>query len=193
MNIYLLPSSENPPILLLPAPKPISKKWHGLAILLALVGGIFGILGAFLTELTHGSLLGAYFAAPIIEEALKPSGLYLVLAKWPRVLRNQFYIASLSALAGIAFALIENLVYLNIYIREPTPQLILFRYTACIGIHAMCSFIFGLGINQKLLASIRGETRFLSYGKRFLFSAMILHSLFNITVTVLQIWLKWLA
>jgi RsiW-degrading membrane proteinase PrsW (M82 family) len=193
MNIHLLPSSDSPPILLLPAPKPVAKKWHGLALLLALVGGVFGILGAFLTEVTHSSLLGAYFAAPIIEEALKPSGLYLMLAKWPRVLRNQFYIASLSALAGITFSLIENLVYLNIYIREPTPQLIVFRYTACVGIHAICSFIFGLGINQKFLASIRGETSFLSYGKRFFFTAMVLHSLFNITVTILQLWPKWLA
>ncbi len=148
-------------------------------------------MGAFFTEATHSSLLGAYFAAPIIEETLKPSGLYLILAKWPRVLRGKIYTALLAALAGIAFALIENLVYLNIYIREPTPQVILFRYTACVGIHAVCSFIFGLGINRKLLASVRGETNFLSYGKRFFFTAMALHSLFNITMTVLQLWLRW--
>jgi len=169
----------------------VSGKWRIVAPLLALGGGIFGILGAFVTEAFHGQILGAYFAAPIIEETLKPSGLYLILAKWPRVLKNQFYTASLAALGGIAFAIIENLVYLHVYIQDPSPRVVLFRYTACVGIHAVCAFIFGLGINQNLLASIRGETKLLSYGKRFFFSAMALHSLFNIAVTVLQLMFHW--
>jgi RsiW-degrading membrane proteinase PrsW (M82 family) len=192
MNILLLPTSSSPPVLLLPAPRPVPGKWRILAPFLALGGGVFGILGAFVTETFHGSILGAYLAAPIIEETLKPSGLYLILAKWPRLLKNQIYIASLAALGGIVFALVENLVYLYIYIPDPSPQIVLFRYTACVGIHAICSFIFGLGINQKLLASIRGETKLLSYGKRFYFTAMALHSLFNITVTVLQLGFNWL-
>jgi RsiW-degrading membrane proteinase PrsW (M82 family) len=75
---------------------------------------------------------------------------------------------------------------------EPSPQLILWRNTAGIGIHAICSFIFGLGINGTLLASIRGEIKFLSYGKRFFFTAMALHCIYNITVTVLNIWTGWM-
>lgn len=192
MNILLLPPSSSTPVLLLPAARPVPGKWRILAPLLALGGGVFGILGAFVTEAFHGSIMGAYLAAPIIEEILKPSGLYLILAKWPRLLKNQIYVASLAALGGIVFALVENLVYLHIYIPDPSPQVVLFRYTACVGIHAVCSFIFGLGINQKLLASIRGETKLLSYGKRFFFAAMALHSLFNLTVTVLQLGLNWL-
>jgi RsiW-degrading membrane proteinase PrsW (M82 family) len=193
MNILLLPTSSSPPLLLLPAPKPISRKWYIWAPLLALSGGIFGIFGALLTEVSHASILGAYFAAPIIEETLKPSGLYLILAKWPRALRKPLYTAGLAALAGAAFAIIENLVYLNIYIPDPSSQIIIFRYTACLGVHALCSFIFGLGINRSLLDSVRGKTRFLSYGKRYFFSAMAIHSLFNITMTVLQIGLNWPA
>jgi len=193
MNILLLPPSNNPPLLLLPAPKPLSGKWDILAPLLALSGGVFGILGAFITEATHSSLLGAFVAAPIIEETLKPSGLYLILAKWPRALRKPIYTAMLAALGGIAFAIIENLVYLNIYIPEPSTEIIIFRYTACVGIHALCSFIFGLGINLKLLDSIRGHIRFLSCGKRYFFSAMILHGLYNITVFIVQLVSDWPA
>jgi hypothetical protein len=101
MNILLLPPSSSSTYLLLSAPKPVSRKWYYLAPLLALAGGIFGIAGAFFTELSHSSLLSAFFAAPIIEEALKPSGLYLITAKWPRVLQKQILIASLAALGGI--------------------------------------------------------------------------------------------
>lgn len=79
------------PTLLLPASKPASRKWHVLAPLLALLGGNFWNFGCFLTEVTHTSLLDAYFAAPIIEEALTPSGLYLMMAKWPRVFRGRMW------------------------------------------------------------------------------------------------------
>jgi RsiW-degrading membrane proteinase PrsW (M82 family) len=192
MSTLLLPPSSRPPVLCLPLLRAVSRKWHILAPLLALAGGCFGILGAAFTETLHGSFLAAYVGAPIIEEVLKPSGLYLMLGKWPRVLRNRLYTALLAALAGICFALIENLVYLNVYIREPSSQVIFWRFTVGIAMHALCSFIFGLGINQKLLASVKGEIIFLSYGKRFFFSAMALHSLYNIAVTVLQLQLKWL-
>jgi RsiW-degrading membrane proteinase PrsW (M82 family) len=193
MNTLLLPPSSRPPVRYLPLLKPLAQKWHILAPLLALVGGCFGILGAAYAEFFHGSILPAYIGAPIIEEALKPSGIYLILARWPRALRNQLYTSFLAALGGICFAVIENLVYLNIYIDNPAYQLIFWRYTAGIGVHALCSFIFGWGINQKLMASIKGETKFLSFGKRFFFSAMALHSLYNIAVTVLQLRLKWLT
>jgi RsiW-degrading membrane proteinase PrsW (M82 family) len=192
MSTLLLPPSSRPPLLYLPLLKPVSRKWLILAPLLALAGGCFGIFGAFITELFHGSIFPAYIGAPIIEEVLKPSGIYLMLAKWPRVLRNQWYTACLAALSGICFAVIENLVYLNIYIDDPSSRVIMWRYTAGIGLHALCSFIFGFGINQKLIASIKGETRFLSCGKRFFIPAAVIHSLYNIGVTVITLRFNWL-
>ena len=164
----------------------VPTRWRILAPIIALAGGVFGILGAIYNEIFHGSFLVAFVGAPIIEEALKPAGVYFLLAKWPRVLRNQLYTAFLASLGGIAFALVENFIYLTIYITEPSPRLILWRYTVCIGVHAICSFVFGLGINQRLLASVKGETRLLSYGKRFYFTAIILHSLYNIAAVVLE-------
>jgi RsiW-degrading membrane proteinase PrsW (M82 family) len=191
MSTLLLPPSSNSSILFLPLLKPVARKWYILAPLLALVGGIFGIFGAAITEFTHSSLLGAYIGAPIIEESLKPCGLYLMQAKWPRVLRNRRYTMFLAALAGVAFAVIENVVYLNIYIEEPSTRIIIWRYTACVAMHALGCVIFSLGINYRLMDSIRGQTRFLSYGKRYFFSAMALHSLYNISVTILQLVFNW--
>lgn len=160
-------------------------RWRFLAPMISLLGGVFGILGAFYNELVHGSILVAFVGAPIFEEALKPIGVYFLLAKWPGVLRSRLFTAFLASLGGLSFAIVENFVYFTIYITEPSPQLILWRYTVCIGVHVICSFIFGLGINQKLLASIRGETRLLSYGKRFFFTAIVLHSLYNISAPFL--------
>jgi RsiW-degrading membrane proteinase PrsW (M82 family) len=194
MNI--LPSvqkNSSEAILFLPQAT-VPRKWHVLAPLVAVCGGLFGILGAAVTEFFHGSFLVAFFGAPVIEEALKPSGVYLLLAKWPRVLafKNKLYTGFLAALAGITFSVIENLVYLHIYVRDPSPHLILWRYTVGLSIHAVCSFIFGLGINQELLASIEGQTKLLSSGKRFFFTAVALHSSYNIAVTIAQAWFGWM-
>jgi RsiW-degrading membrane proteinase PrsW (M82 family) len=188
MNIRPLPPKNNPEVLLLP-PATVPGKWRLLAPLLALGGGILGILGAAFTEFFHGTLLAPFFGAPIIEEALKPTGVYILLARWPRVLafKSQLYTAFLTALAGLVFGLIENLVYFNIYIDNPSSQVVLWRYTVSLGVHVVCSFIFGLGLNQKLMASIKGYIKFLSTGKRYFFTAMALHAVYNITVTVLQL------
>ena len=178
-----LPTNSNEPVALLPSAV-VPVRWHVFAILIALAGGIFGILGAAYTELFHGSLLAAYVGAPIIEEALKPSGFDLLLAKWPRVLRGRLYTAMLAVQGVLLSAVIENVVYLNVYIAEPSAQIILWRYTVGLGLHTICSFIFGFGINWQLAASVRGQRKLLSSGKRFFFTAMALHSLYNITVTV---------
>jgi RsiW-degrading membrane proteinase PrsW (M82 family) len=191
MSTLLLPPSSNPRLLCLPLLKPISRKWLIWAPLLALAGGCFGAFGAFITETLRANFLGAFIVAPVVEEALKPSAIYLVLAKWPRVLKNQFHIAALAALGGISFATIENLVYLNIYIKHPSPEVVLWRLTVGTALHAVCSFIFGLGLNQKLISSIKGETKLLSSGKRYFFTAMALHSAYNIAITVLTLVFGW--
>lgn len=160
------------------------QRWHVLAVLIALAGGLFGILGAAFNEFFHGDLLVAFIGAPIIEEALKPSGLYFLLAKWPRALRNPLYTAMLAALGGVAFAVIENIIYFTLYIREPTSQIVIWRYTVNVAIHAICSFMFGFGIDWQLAASVRGQRKLLSSGKRFFFTAMAIHSLYNILVTI---------
>jgi hypothetical protein len=159
------------------------KTWV-LAPFIAIAGGILGILGAVIREILYFSYILLFVAAPMIEEALKPTGLYLVLVLWPGVLGGRrVYTALLSGLAGLTFAFIENIFYLNIYFPEHTVELVFFRYTAGVGIHVACSFILGFGINEKLLSSIKGEIPLLQGNKKFFFIPMILHSLYNIIVT----------
>lgn len=157
------------------------------------MGGVFGIPAAAYNELLHGSALVAFVGAPIIEESLKPAGLYLLLAKYPKTLRNRLYTAFLGGLGGLSFGLIESTLYVHVYYRyldegngEPSPSFVLWRYTVCVGLHVLCSSIFALGINERLLASVKGETKFLSTGKRFFFTAIILHALYNVAAVVVE-------
>jgi len=164
----------------------MSSKWRILAPLVALGGGILGILGALIQELSHASLLVAFVAAPMIEEVMKPSGVYILLVRWPKVLTSRIYTAFLAALGGLAFAVVENIIYLQFYFPEHTQTLVVFRYSACLTMHMVCSFILGFGINQKLLASVRGEIPLLKGNKKFFLIPMIIHSLFNIMAVLIQ-------
>lgn len=120
----------------------------------------------------------------MIEEVMKPSGVYILLAWRPEVLTSRIYTASLAALGGLSFAIVENILYLQFYFPEHTQALVVFRYTADLTMHVVTSFILGFGINQKLLASVRGETPLLENNKKFFFTPMIIHSLFNILATM---------
>lgn len=184
MNILPLPQKNDASAETGPKTEALPGRWHVLAPVIALLGGVFGIPGAIYNELLHGSLLVVFIGAPIIEEILKPTGVYILLAKWPRALRSQLYTAFLTALGGIAFALIENLIYLQIYFPGHSARLVLWRYTVNLSVHALGSFIFGLGINQELLKGVTGERKLLSSGKRFFLTAIILHSLYNILMAV---------
>ena len=143
-------------------------------------------MGAVIQEWSYGSLLVAFVAAPMIEEVMKPSGVYLLLVRWPQVLTSRIYTALLAAVGGLFFAIIENIVYLQFYFPEYTQTLVVFRYSACLTTHVVCSFILGFGINQKLLASVRGEIPLLKGNKKFFFIPMIIHSLFNIMAVLFE-------
>jgi RsiW-degrading membrane proteinase PrsW (M82 family) len=113
------------------------------AFLIAAGGGILGILGAIIQELSQASFLVAFVAAPMIEEVMKPSGVYLLLVRWPKVLTSRLYTAFLAALGGLVFAIIENILYLELYFPEHTQTLVLFRYSAGLTMHTVASFILG--------------------------------------------------
>ena len=164
----------------------MSFKWRFFAFLVAAGGGVLGVLGAIIQELSQASLLLIFVAAPMIEEVMKPSGVYLLLALRSEVLTSRIYTALLSALGGLSFAVVENIIYLHFYFPEHTPTLVVFRYSACLSMHMVCSFIVGFGVNQKLLASVRGEIPFLQGNKKFFIIPMIMHSLFNIMAVLLE-------
>jgi RsiW-degrading membrane proteinase PrsW (M82 family) len=147
--------------------------------LIALLGGIAGLVGALIQEIMQGEFLGPLVAGPIIEEVMKPTGVYVLLATRPRLLNNRIYTAFLAALGGLGFGLIENVLYLEVYFPSHGHELLLFRYLVNLPLHVVLSFIVGFGINQKLLAAVKGEIPLLSANKRFFIIPMLLHSGYN--------------
>jgi len=175
-SVAVPPSSANNPLR------------HLLAFSLAVLGGALGIVGALIQEFrSGGGLLLPFVGAPIIEEALKPIGVYILLLRWPYVLRRQLYTAVLAALAGLSFGVIEALGYVTLYVSDPPGWFVLYRFTIPLLLHTTASFIVGLGINQRLLDWARGRSPLPKASRNFFLAAVILHGLFNAVATALAL------
>ena len=189
-----MPWEEQPPDvisspLLLPAPPagpgPLG---HLLALAVVLLGGVLGILGAFVQEIRAGGLLLLPFlGAPIIEEIAKPCGVYLLLARWPRMLRGQLHTALLAAAAGLSFGLVEALVYLEVYVPDPPDWFVTYRLSLPLILHAAASFTVGLGINRGLLDWAARGSPLPRATRNFYLAGIGLHAVFNTVVTALAL------
>jgi len=157
-----------------------------LTVLLALIGGLLGIIGAIFqeTQTTLTYVLLPFIGAPIIEEALKPSGIYLSLLWWPRALRSQLFTAILSALSGLIFGIIESLVYVTVYVDDPSDEFIAYRFSVTLGLHAVASYLVGLGINQQILDWAAGRSKLPRASRNFYIAAVVLHGAYN-TIAVI--------
>jgi RsiW-degrading membrane proteinase PrsW (M82 family) len=171
----------------IPVTRPRGPQNHLLALALATLGGLLGVVGAFIQEVRGGDLILAFVGAPIIEEALKPAGVYVLLIRWPHLLRGQLYTAGLAGLAGLCFGVIESAVYVNVYLPDHTQKFVIYRFTVPLLMHSLASFIVGLGINQRLLASIRGEIPLLQGSRKFFITGVVLHALLNAGAVALSL------
>jgi len=61
-----------------------------------------------------------------------------------------------------------------------------FRYSACLTLHVVCSFILGFGVNQKPLASVKEEIHLLKGNKNIFFIPTIIYNLFNMAVVIFE-------
>jgi RsiW-degrading membrane proteinase PrsW (M82 family) len=161
---------------------------YGLAFLMAIIGGVLGIIGAIFQEMqtTWAFLLLPFLGAPIIEEALKPSGLYLTLLWWPRALNSQLFTAVLCAISGFVFGVIESLVYVTVYVEDPSDGFILYRFTVTLALHTIASYVVGLGINRRLLDWAAGRSKLEKSSRNYYIAGVAIHAIYNTTAVVLS-------
>jgi RsiW-degrading membrane proteinase PrsW (M82 family) len=156
--------------------------------LLSLVGGALGIGGAFLSEIqSGGALLLVFLGAPIIEESFKPIGVYLSFVKWPDAMQSRLFVALLCAGAGLVFGVLEALVYLYIYLPDHTTRFKVYRLTIPIALHAVSSYIVGLGLGRRIVGVVNRGTPLPKRTRNFWLGGIGLHAAFNTTVTILAV------
>lgn len=160
---------------------------HLLAILMALFGGVLGVFGAVFQELQSGGIGGPFVVAPIVEEAMKPAGIYILLIVWPFALSGRLHSAMLAALSGLCFGLIESYVYVTWYYPEGDATYELFRFTVPVTMHVVASFLVGFGLSRQLVNWAAGRAAFPKTTRNFYIAAVLLHAAYNTTVIALDV------
>lgn len=147
------------------------------------VSGLVGIGCSLLQEWSQRALLAAIVFVPVIEELGKTLGPILVLERRPFCFSGRAALVSICAVSGLVFAAIENLLYLNVYIPHPTVGIVLFRWTACVALHAGCSTIAGFGLAREWRNAAAKQGRADPRDALpFLVTAMVIHGVYNLVV-----------
>lgn len=162
--------------------------------LLALFGGIFGLLGTFLQGLGSDGFLYGVLVAPAVEEVAKIGLVAVVCENRPYLFRSSAQIAIAAVASALTFATVENLLYIHVYVEDPTAFFIQWRWVVCTGLHVTATSLASLGVIWMWRRSRRdsqGAPRFakpvLSHAFPFIAAAITVHALYNLTATFLDL------
>ena len=117
------------------------------------------------------------------------------MEKRPYLFQSIPQILFCAACGGAAFAAIENLVYIYVYVPEHSLAFVQFRWTVCVGLHISCSLVAGLGLARVWDNAIRNRHRpKTALGIPWLVTAIIGHGLYNLSITIASLagWLDFL-
>jgi RsiW-degrading membrane proteinase PrsW (M82 family) len=167
-----------------PDANPASLWLQPFAVLVAVVGCVVGMPAVILQEVQSGLPV---FAAPVIEEAMKPAGVYILMLRWPRLLLGRLHTAVLAALGGLTFGLIESLIYVKIYFPDEGSDYVLFRFTVPVLMHTVASFIVGYGLSRTVIDWAAGRAPLPKLTRNFYFAAVALHLTYNIVAVILSL------
>ena len=169
-------------------------------LLIALASGPWGVLGAFWSAFTYGGgvaadLLAVIVVGPVTEEVVKVSAAWWVVEKRPFRFQSISQILFCAACGGLAFAAIENLIYMYVYVPNHSAAFVAFRWTVCVALHVTCSMIAGLGLARIWDNTMRNMHRpKTALGIPWLVTAMIGHGLYNLSAVIAEAtgWLDFL-
>ncbi len=186
MEGVAVPAGSSPPD---PGAREVGPIGHLAAAAVAVAGALVAAPVAVIEELSSGLglLLLPFVAAPTIEEILKPAGVYLLLVRWPRLVRGQLHAALLAALAGFSFGLLESAAFVTVSVDEPARAFVAYRFTAPIAMHATASFIAGSGIGPDLIAWARSGSALPRRTVWRFGAAIALHAAYNVTAVALAL------
>lgn len=155
------------------------QSWR-LTLLLALIAGPLAVLSALFTQGPGAGFLLLVVAGPLIEEIGKIMGPLMVVERNPARFSTRSQILFCAVASGLVFSVIENVLYLKVYIPNPSAALVWWRWTVCVALHTGCSFIAGWGVAKIWSESDRtGNPPKLETGAPLLITAVVLHGAYN--------------
>jgi hypothetical protein len=158
----------------------------GLTFVICLAAGPLGIIGAFWgAGQTMFSILAIVLFGPMIEEITKIMLPLFIVEKKPYLYFSSIQILVCTVCGGTFFAVIENLVYIHIYIDQPSVEIIVWRWTVCTAMHMVCSCIAGLGLIKiwhQVIHTLKRPKIETAYP--YMLTAMCIHGIYNLAVVI---------
>lgn len=162
----------------------VAYSW-GMVLLMALAAGPWAFLGAFATPITSDGqtafgVLMITVIGPVSEEMMKVAMALWVVERRPFLFQSRLQIAVCVLAAAFFFSAVENVLYLKVYISDPSELLIRWRWTICVALHMGCSLIAGLGLMRIWQSTMETRTRpVLASGAAYMVTAMVIHGVYN--------------
>ncbi len=159
------------------------KSWLITIGIVLVAGPLAAVASLISSSFTHGTgwqIVNLVTFGPMIEEIFKIALIYYIVEKRPYLFHNLFQILIAALAGGLMFAVIENILYIYIYIDLPTPEIIKWRWTVCTMLHVSCSAIASFGLIRMWLDVFQQQSRpKLELAYPFLTAAMIIHGSYN--------------
>lgn len=164
------------------------------SLAVVLVGGVLAVFGTFATQFVQGSalfgatLFGVTVVGPTTEEIMKIALPLWLVEKRPWYYRHYVQILVSACASGLAFAAVENVFYLNLYVTEPSPRLAAWRWTVCVLLHSGCSTIAGVGA-CRIWREFQRNRRVpaLADGAPWIAAAIVIHGVYNGSVILMDV------
>jgi RsiW-degrading membrane proteinase PrsW (M82 family) len=126
------------------------------------------------------AVLSITIFGPLVEEVMKVAGLLWIVEKRPFLFTSRLQIIICALCGGLAFAVIENFIYLNVYVPNPPESLVQWRWTVCTFLHCGCSLIAGMGLIRVWTVTMRDRVQpNITNAARYLILAMVVHGVYN--------------
>lgn len=167
----------------------VGKTW-GVVLAVVFLSGLWSVFGAF-WHAGAGGLSGFFIVAlwgPVVEEVMKIALIAVVIERTPYLFSSRAQIILAAIGSGLMFAVIENFLYLFVYIPDPPHWLVVWRWTVCVALHVGCTLVAGMGaalVWQRQMTQLRRIP--VPVDIRYLFAAILIHGLYNGTVTLMEI------
>lgn len=177
-------AADNPFGLTRPQPALPAATWlqYTTLVAVALLGGVAAVLGAIAAQLSAGlgGAVAAVAVAPPVEEVAKVAPVAALMWFRPQLVpKSKAAVVLTAVVSGLVFAAIENLLYLHVYIPDPSMELIAWRQVFGPAIHGGCSLLAGIGLVRTPIKQL------LVRPNRWLVAAIVIHAAYNLTMTML--------
>lgn len=156
--------------------------------LCALAAGPLAVLGTFVQSSAGWStLLAVVVIGPVTEEIMKVALPLWIAERRSYLFRSRPQIALCALSSGLAFAAIENVLYLHVYVPDPSPALATWRWSVCVALHMGCALVAGLGVMRAWSRAEHPDPRRrLAAATPLLITAMIIHGAYNGLAVLLE-------